>query len=524
MVIAEQKTQLRILLIEDDCVDGESVTRSLNKAFPNCGVRRVRCLGDAITAVGASEFDVVLADLSLPDSRGLDSVVNMVQACPQNPLIVLTGHADDELSITAIAEGAQDYLVKGRISPELLQRSIRYAIQRHAMLRHNDQLLETLRERDLLLQNKNQKLEKACKTAQKFVDNVSHEFRTPLTVIMEYASLLADGIAGPVSDEQAKLLGVIDDRASDLNNMVDDMLDVSKLESGLLGASRSPCAVAEIIDHVLPAIRRKAIVREVRLDVEIDEDLPDVFCDPAKVGRVIVNLAINAIKFTRNPGRVCISARRHGENDISIAVSDNGVGIPADRQREIFQRFAQVKTEIRDSTKGFGLGLNIAQELVDLNFGKMDVESTEGVGSSFSFTLPVNCPVEVTRRFVSRLATAAEGPGMVSAIGIAIEDDANESVMLDVERFLVHLLRQNDLIFTLPNRQWLLLVSVPSIALDEFLTRLNKERLQINRNRPRGPLPELQVQVEGTWNVAERPRDIVQMVDQQLAEEKYCVT
>ena len=504
---------MRFLLIEDDCVDAQLVCRSLERAFPGCMIDRADCLKEALLIIDHNTYDAVLSDLSLPDSSGLDSVIRMKQACPDSPLVVLTGLEDHKVSLNAIAEGAQDYLVKGRIGPELLERSIRYAMQRHALSRKNRQLLATLRESDQLMKTKTRKLEKACRTAQQFVDNVSHEFRTPLTVIMEYASLLADSIAGPVNEEQAKMLGVIDDRASDLNNMVGDMLDVSKLESGLLGASRSRCTVAEIVDHVLPAIRRKALVRHVDLHVEIDEGLPDVFCDPAKVGRVIVNLAINAIKFTGNPGHVRIRAEKSGQFDVSLGVSDNGVGIPIGRQREIFQRFSQVKTELQESTKGFGLGLNIAKELVDLNFGKMDVQSTEGMGSTFSFTLPVNCPREVTKRFLRRLADLPEDSAAVSALTVTLDDPQTESALMDVDRFLVHILRQNDLIFPLPNQQWLLLVSLPSIALTAFFERLSNEREQINRNRPRGPLPELRTSVEGTWEAGQCDDDVLRVVD-----------
>lgn len=509
-----EKRTLKILLMEADYVDGECLNRSLVKAFPGCEVCRVGSLADAMQAIDGCSFDVVLSDLSLPDSRGLESVLEMVQACPACPVVVLTGHENREFALKAISKGAQDYLVKGKIDPELLERSIRYAIQRHALSRKNEELLETLRESDLLLQAKNRKLEKACKTAQEFVDNVSHEFRTPLTVIMEYASLIADSVAGPVNEDQARLLGVIDDRASDLNNMVDDMLDVSKLESGLLGASRSKCEVAQIIEHVLPAIRRKAVVRDVELEVRIDEDLPEVFCDPAKVGRVIVNLAINAIKFTRSPGRVEIFARPFGQYDVQIGVSDNGVGIPLDRQREIFQRFSQVKTELRESTKGFGLGLNIAQELVDLNFGKMDVSSTEGEGSTFSFTLPLNRPSEITRRFLDRLAVTQDGPAVVSAVRVTLQEPQRDTTVSDIERFFVYVLRQNDLIFPLANQQWLLLVSAPSIALDDFFNRLKQQRELINRNRPRGPLPDFDLSVEGTWPVGATDEELIGLVEQ----------
>lgn len=504
---------MRFLLIEDDEVDAELVRRSLKKAFPMCHVCETRYLEEAVAAAENASFDAVLADLSLPDSAGLMAVIQMVECCPQSPLVVLTGTDCQDISTKAIEIGAQDFLVKCEIEPGLLERSIRYAIQRHHLRSKNEQLLESLRKGEELLQAKNRKLEKVCKTAQEFVDNVSHEFRTPLTVIMEYASLLADSIAGPVNSEQEKLLGVIDDRASDLNNMVDDMLDVSKLESGLLDASRTRSDVQGIIDHVLPAIRRKALVRDVTLDVEVCSDLPAVYCDPEKVGRVIVNLAINAIKFSRNPGEVKILARRKGDLDVEVCVSDNGIGIPEDRQQEIFRRFSQVKTALSESTKGFGLGLNIAQELVELNFGKMGVESTEDVGSTFSFTLPIDEPREVTRRYLKRLTETAEDSAFVSAIRIAIAAGCSDIATMDAYRFLVHLLRQNDLLFPIDDREWLILVSAPEIALNDFFQRLSKQREMINRNRPRGPLLDFIIHTEDSLSAIDESEPLICLVE-----------
>jgi signal transduction histidine kinase len=160
------------------------------------------------------------------------------------------------------------------------------------------------------LETKYQRLARLYRTAHQFVDNVSHEFRTPLTVIKEYVSLIREGIVGPVSDEQSKMLHVVEDRADDLNTMVDDMLDVSKLESGLLGVYRQECDIAQVLRHVRPALERKAVVKGVELQWDIEPGLPSIYCDPEKAGRVLINLSINAIKFCGQPGHVRISCAR----------------------------------------------------------------------------------------------------------------------------------------------------------------------------------------------------------------------
>ncbi|MEM0926330.1 MAG: HAMP domain-containing sensor histidine kinase, partial [Planctomycetota bacterium] len=332
------------------------------------------------------------------------------------------------------------------------------------------------------------------KTAQRFVENVSHDFRSPLTVIMEYAALISDEIAGPINSEQRNLLGIIDDRAADLNNMVDDMLDASKLESGMLGASRSRASIREIIDRTLASIERKAEVREVNLHVDFPEIVPPVFCDEEKVERVMINLASNAIKFTPHGGNVTLRVRRSGVDEVLVDVEDDGIGIPKAKLDEISERFSQVKSwNVGCGSKGFGLGLSIAQELVNINLGQMHVESEDGKGSTFGFTLPIDDPEVVTRKFLNRLRAVESAP-FLSLFQVQVPAYAAPSDADEVRQFLTYFLRQNDLLLPHQADSMLMLVSASTMQMHTFLERLADERERLNRNRPRGPLPEFDVQ------------------------------
>ncbi|MEO1619243.1 MAG: histidine kinase dimerization/phospho-acceptor domain-containing protein, partial [Planctomycetota bacterium] len=288
---------MRLLLIENSHVDSAFVERMLRSAFLQLELVRVENLAKAVLLLEQDMgFDAIIASVSLPDSEGIDTVGRLLEVAAGIPLIALADIEDYGVSKRAIRLGVQDFLSKRILNSETLERSVRYSIERKKLAIRNERLLSSLGESERLLRTRTQKLEKACKTAQTFVENVSHEFRTPLTVIMEYASLLADGVAGSVTEEQSSLLGIIDDRAADLNTMVDDMLDVSKLESGMLGAARCRAEVGEIVSRVLPALQRKSQIREVTLQVDIPEDTPAVYCDSEKTGRVLINLVVNAIK------------------------------------------------------------------------------------------------------------------------------------------------------------------------------------------------------------------------------------
>ena len=216
--------------------------------------------------------------------------------------------------------------------------------------------------------------------------------------------------------------------------MVDDMLDVSALEAGLLVVYRKDCQVADIMAHVRPALERKSAVKGVRLEFDVDPLLPVVFCDPEKAGRVLINLATNAIKFSGRPGIVRLSCRPERDGaGVSLSVSDNGNGISPENQEAIFRRFKQLSESIRSSTKGFGLGLNIAKELVELNLGQISVESQVGRGSTFSFTLPPANPADVLQRYLTRIKHLRNGWSQVSLIQADIETTTSATLADDVD-------------------------------------------------------------------------------------------
>ncbi len=492
-----------VLLLEDDAADALLVEKALAKTVSKYEVAVFGTLGEAVGALGSGSFDVILSDLSLPDSHGLETLADLRNADESTAIIALTSLDDELTAVQSLEQGAQDYLVKGQATPRLLDRSIRYAIQRQKAQVEARELLEKVECGRELLEKKNQRLKKLYQMAHEFVDNVSHEFRTPLTVIKDYVSLVREGIAGPVNDEQSGMLDTALVRVDDLTNMVDDMLDVSKLESGLLGAWRRNCRLADIVHSVRPALDKKAEVRKILFDTAVDQNLPEVYGDSEKIGRVIINLVTNAMKFCGEPGIVRLWAEYHSENhEIVIGVTDNGPGIDAEELSEIFGRFKQLQNDRKNSTKGFGLGLSIAKELVDLNFGEMHVDSAPGKGSTFSFTVPVAEPLEVMRRYLERAHRLADDASVVSLVRAQIDLAEATTRSDDADAFFNYLLHPNDLLFRSGNRQWLFVVSAAPSEVHELEARAQRELERANRNRPRGPLPSFEMTVAGSWRVS----------------------
>lgn len=219
-----------------------------------------------------------------------------------------------------------------------------------------------------------------------YVDHISHEFRTPLSVILDYLTILNRGFSGSLSDEQKLLLQTITVHANELSGMVDDILDVRRIDAGVLAMNRQVISVGDVVEKAFEVLVQKAEPRGVSIHLEIDEVLSKVFVDAEKVGRVVLNLGMNAIKFCGKPGKVVVSAKQV-DRFVTIVVRDNGEGIAANDKSKIFERFEQLDLGSWCSTRGFGLGLVIAKELVELNFGTIAVESSPA-GTEFSFSLP----------------------------------------------------------------------------------------------------------------------------------------
>ena len=415
-------------------------------------------------------------------------------------------------------------MIKDVISTETLRRSIHYAVHRQLAVRENLTLLKRLKENEQLLKRKNRRLTSLYQTANQFVDNVSHEFRTPLTVIKEYSWLIRDGLAGEVNQEQQRMLNVVIDRVDDLNTMVDDMLDMSKIRAGLLGASRNPCSLMDIVRNVLPTLERKAQVRSVQLESTVDELLPLIYCDGEKLGRVVINLVANAIKFCGRPGIVRLWAKDNPQaKEVVIGVTDDGAGIAVEHLEAIFERFKQLENDVDRSTKGFGLGLNIAKNLVELNLGTMRVESKPGQGSTFSFTVPWADPTEVTRRYLSQISELRRKSIAVSLVNAEIDESATELQAHDVDLFLSYQLRRNDLLFRGDPRRWFILLLTPQLEVEPLLERMEAARSAVNRNRPNGSLPEIRFSFEGSWDAnEERDAILAKVRDCRPAEEVSC--
>jgi signal transduction histidine kinase len=515
-----------LLLVEDDPGHAELAQRVLANSGFAYDVEWVTCLADAVNRLRSARFDVLLLDLTLPDCRGLETVATLRRHQPDLPVVVLTSMSNEDLAMDLLKQGVQDYLVKDsmltdRHGGELLARAIRYAMHRQQAGAEIQRLYRHAQRQRELLNQKNHRLGKLYSVAQKVVENVSHEFRTPLTVIKEYVSLIQEGLLGAVTTEQARYLDVVGDRTEDLSRMVEDMLDISKLDAGMLTVRRTECTVHDALRPIMPGLMRKAAIKGVGLQVTVDDPLPSVFCDVDKFGHTISNLAVNAIKFCQDQGHVQIRAWYHEEaSEVVIEVSDDGPGIHDKDLARIFHRFTQVDAGAANQERGFGLGLSIARELVDLNLGQITVRSQLHEGSCFTFTLPISNPRVVADRFLKRLTRQSDRSAAVS-LCMFRTDDATAEALDDFESFLYYVLRPNDLALRVDRRSWMVIMAGDAEGFEKLRRRATKTLHETNRNRIGPPLPRFMTQLVGPWNLCEESlaieRNVVMLLAQREA-------
>jgi signal transduction histidine kinase len=283
-------------------------------------------------------------------------------------------------STAAIAQGIdtvllQQRLIRGALVALLL--AVTFLLARSAS--------EVVRQRRALA-HANERLREATLAKSRFLANMSHELRTPLNAIIGFAEVLLERHAGPLDPKQEEYVQDIVGSGKHQLSLINDILDLSKVEAGRMEVEPSTFALASVATSALALVREQAVRRGIRLDLAVDPAVGDIHADERKLKQILVNLLANAVKFTPEGGRIRLAAKRLA-GEVEISVQDTGRGISPDDQARIFEEFAQARAG-GFTPEGTGLGLTLAQRFVALHRGRIWVESEVGRGSTFAFTLP----------------------------------------------------------------------------------------------------------------------------------------
>jgi len=263
------------------------------------------------------------------------------------------------------------------------------AVSLHNLSQYHDlkELSEQMKQRGREISQKNAELEQANRLKTEFLANMSHELRTPLNAIIGFSDVLKDSLLGKLNEEQQDYVGEIYTSANHLLSLINDILDLSKIEAGKMEIYLQPVNMSELLSNALSIVKESAHARNIELNVNISDEIGIMKGDGRKLKQIVFNLLSNAVKFTPDGGKVTLTAQI-ADNKLSVNISDTGIGIPEDKIGMLFKPFEQLDGSLSRQYEGTGLGLVMVKRLVELHGGQVNVSSKEGQGSSFEFIIP----------------------------------------------------------------------------------------------------------------------------------------
>jgi len=326
-----------------------------------------------------------------------------------------------------------------------------------ALLLENGKLHARLAEAHDLLAEKSEQLAQASRLKSEFLANMSHELRTPLNAVIGFSEVLKDGLVGELATEQHEYVSDIYMSGQHLLALINDILDLSKIEAGQMSVELDPTAAATLFEHSLSIVREKAARRRLHLGLDVPPELGTLLIDPRKTKQIIYNLLSNAVKFSREGGTVTLGARRVGWDDVQgwtsnaatvvrgplpgrhetgylqIVVEDNGIGIAPDDAPRLFRMFSQLDSSLAKEAEGTGLGLALVDRLAQLHGGGVAVSSTPGQGSRFIVWLPWREADGGTGPMLQGLRQRPASAGRPLALVIEDNDHAAELIRVQLQ-------------------------------------------------------------------------------------------
>ncbi len=413
----ESKQQnLTFVLIDDDPTQLRLLRRSIEGGFAasrsRVSIREFEDPSDALVDLPADGRSVIICDYMLGKTTGVTWIRDFV-ASDVGPVIIVSASGNEQVAAEAFRKGAADYLMKSRIfaDPQAFCDSIEEALRQFDVRQRTRTLTKKLKLANNELERKNDTLARITETAHRFVDDVAHEFRTPLTVIREFASIMRDGIGGEVCPDHRDYISFIMEATEELTQLVEDFLDSGRLRNQTLRVERQPHTINDVFDSIAEIVKTRSSAKNITIEYQNSVCDTCVYADLEKLQRSLINLVVNAIKFSDTEDTIVIRAASGGNGMVNLSVIDSGPGLHPEELECLFQRFHQASSAHQVTSKGFGLGLDIVRELTAINLGTVSVESTYGEGSTFAVSLPsydfdtiIQCYSE---RVLERSATAA---------------------------------------------------------------------------------------------------------------------
>jgi len=378
------KEKLKVLMVEDNPTDALISKKRLQRdeAF-EYDITHVVSGEDALSNLEKNSYDIMLLDYNLPKKSGLETLKEIKAKNITMPIVMITGQGDEQVAVTLIKEGAFDYLPKKDGYEDSIPLMIRKTIAEFRAKLERENLQREIALRKEELEKTNARLLELDRMKSDFVANVVHELRTPLTIINGNLDNIDKGFAGEVQPKQKEVLGDVFRVINRLSRLINDLLDLSKIESGKMELNKENIDIVTLAGEVLKTFEVLAGNKKIGLVKEFPDKAVNVNADRDKLTQVFINLMGNAIKFT-DKGDVTVRIIDM-QGEVEVEIQDTGPGIPHDQVDKIFDKFVRVVAEKKEGT---GLGLPIAKDIIVLHKGRIRIESETGKGSRFIFVIP----------------------------------------------------------------------------------------------------------------------------------------
>lgn len=395
---------LSVLILENDTADFDLIVRELRRCGVSSKCQRAETEIEFLAELRRKP-DIILADYELNGFDALRALELLQENRLVIPLIVITGAVSEETVVECMKRGAADYLLKDRVLR--LGPAIRRALDETELRRRKQYAEEALRQKNVQLEAQYRQSQIASRMKSAFLANMSHELRTPLSAVIGFTELLADNKIGPVAPAQLELLQHILRNARHLLALINDVLDLAKVESGAMLFRPAQTSISEVVEETIAGLRLLATEKQVALNCEMHLPPGKVLLDAQKLRQVLLNYVSNALKFTAANGVVTVRALLEDRSSFRLEVEDNGMGISPENLEKLFQDFHQVDDGLSKQFPGSGLGLALTKRLVEAQGGKVGVASRPDKGSIFFAVLPYAPVPDQT----------AEAPERVASVG-----------------------------------------------------------------------------------------------------------
>jgi signal transduction histidine kinase len=351
---------VRILMIEDNPDDALIARKLLEKCSRperTFSIEHAENLKSGLALSKTNPYQLILTDLMLPDSQGIETFISVREANPRVPVVICSSLDGQSLTLEAIRKGAQDYIIKGQVDARTLDRVIHYALERRQF--------QEIRE--------------------KIFGMIVHDLRNPLTVIDMCLHNMISGLFGQITEEQREFLTLSSQSSNQLIQMINNIMEMTKIELGKVELKKERVDILAIVRPICEGFRLLAKNKNLEFQTNFPARPIELDLDKSKISQVFMNLIGNAIKFTAK-GSVTVSITDEKDR-VECLVKDTGRGISEKYQENLFTEFQKMNHQGTAGEQGTGLGLAISKGIVDAHRGQIHVESVEGQGTIFTFTL-----------------------------------------------------------------------------------------------------------------------------------------